>query len=113
MAPLRGVTAEAGKTLELTAEIDRGAELVEATWQKDNKPIDRNARGITASYQNGQCKLRIDSCSLADAGLYSVTVKNPAGSATSWAKIIIKGIKLTVCEDHNESIYGLNGYRQS
>ena len=87
---------ETGKTLELTAEINRVAELVEATWQKDNKPIDMNARGITASYQNGQCKLKIDSCSQADAALYSVTVKNPAGSATSSAKIIIKGIKLTM-----------------
>ena len=36
---------EAGKTLELTAEINREAKLVEATWQKDNKPIDRNAQG--------------------------------------------------------------------
>ena len=92
LAQLKGVPAEAGKTLELTAAINRVCEPVEVIWQKDNKPLDRKAQGITASCQNGQYKLKIDSCSLTDAGLYSVTVKNPLGSATSSAKITIKGI---------------------
>ena len=89
--PLKAGTVESGQPLELAAAINSFAEPVEAAWQKDNKPIDMNTKCITAACENGKCSLKIDSCSLADAGEYSVTLKNPSGSVTSSAKITIKG----------------------
>ena len=91
-AQLKEATVEAGKPLELTAAINPAAEPVEAVWQKDKKPVDTKAKGVSTSCVKGQCKLKIDSCSTADAGEYSVTVKNPSGSVTSTAKITIKGL---------------------
>ena len=88
---LSAVSAEAGTPLELTATINRFAEPVESTWQKDNKPVDTKAKGVRAACEKGQCTLKIDSCSLADAGEYTVTVKNQTGVDISSAKIAITG----------------------
>ena len=92
LALLRDTTVEAGKPLELTAAINAAAEPVEAVWQKDKKPVDTKSKGLTASCQNRQCTMKIDSCTLADSGEYSVIVKNPSGSVTCYSKITIKGL---------------------
>ena len=95
LAPLKESIVSAGNLLELIATINAAAEPVEAVWQKDNKPVDTNAKGVTSTCENGRCTLKIDSCWSADAGEYSVTVKNPAGNVTSSAKITVIG--LPVC----------------
>ena len=95
LASLKDATVNAGIQLELSTAINAAAEPIEAAWQKDNKPIDTKAKGVTALCQHSQCTLKIDSCSLADAGEYSVTVKNPSGSVKSSAKITIIGF--TIC----------------
>ena len=87
--PLKEVTAEAGKPLELPARLIPFTEPVETVWQKDNKPVEKHAKSTRS---NGVCTLKIDFCSLADAGEYAVTVKNSAGTVTSSAKIIINGL---------------------
>ena len=85
--PLKEVIAEAGNPLELPATLIPFTEPVETVWQKDNKPVDTNAK---TSFSDGKCTLKMDSCSLADTGEYAVTVKNSAGTVTSSAKITIK-----------------------
>ena len=89
LAPLKDTIVKSGSTLELTAAINATAEPVNAYWQRDNKPVDTKAKGITVSSANGQCTLKIDSCSPAAAGQYSLTVTNPKGSVSSSAKIIV------------------------
>ena len=89
--PLKETTVEAGKPLELAVAINPEAEPVEVVWQKDKKPVDTKAKGVSTSCAKGQCTLKIDFCSSTDAGDYSVTVKNPSGTVTSTAKITIKG----------------------
>ena len=89
--PLKDAAVEAGKPLELTAAINPAAEPVEVVWQKDKKPVDTKAKGVTASCTKGQCTLKIDSCSPTDAGEYSVTVNNTSGTVTSSANVTIKG----------------------
>ena len=89
LAALKDATVESGTPLELTVAINAPAEPVEVVWQKDNKPVETKAKGVTASCPKGQCTLKIDPSSLADAGEYSVTVKNPSGSVRSSAKITI------------------------
>lgn len=94
LTPLKDATVEAGKALELTAAINVASGQVEAVWQKDSKPIDTNAKSIRASCHKGHCTLRIDSISPADAGKYSVILKNPSGSVTASSKITVKGFNL-------------------
>ena len=77
---------KAGKPLELTATINKFAEPIEAVWQKDNNVVVNAAK---TTYSNGQCMLKIDSCTLVDTGEYSVTVQNPSGSSKSFAKITV------------------------
>ena len=91
MVPLKDATFEAGNALQLTATINAAADPVEAVWLKDNKPIDTNMKGVAASCEKERCTLKIDSCSLTESGEYSVTVKNPAGTVTSSAKITVIG----------------------
>ena len=86
LATLKDATINEGMPFELTADINATAEPVEAAWEKDNIPVDTKAKGVTSE---GQRKLSIDSCSVADTGEYSVTVKNPSGSARSSAKITV------------------------
>ena len=90
--PLKDVTVEAGKPLQLTAVLNPVASALKLAWQKNNNQIDTKAKGVSASWANGRCTLKIDSCSLADAGEFSVTWKNPRFIISS-AKIIIKGIQ--------------------
>ena len=87
--PLKEVTVEAGKPVELKATLIPFTEPVETAWLKNNKPIEKHARSTSS---NGVCTLKIDFCSLADTGEYAVTVKNSAGTVTSLAKITIKGL---------------------
>ena len=89
LATLKDATIHEGMPFELTADINATAEPVEATWEKDEMPVDTKAKGVTASCPKGQRKLSIDSCSVSDAGEYSVTVKNPSGSVRSSAKITV------------------------
>ena len=88
LAALKDATVESGTPLELTVGINAPAEPVEVVWQKDNKPVETKTK---TSFSDGKCTLKIDSCSLADAGEYAVIVKNSAGTVTSSSKITIKG----------------------
>ena len=87
LATLKDATINEGMPFELTVDINDSAEPVEAAWEKDSMPIDTKAKGVSASCPKRQCTLKIDYCSAADAGEYSVTVKNPSGSVSSSAKI--------------------------
>ena len=89
LAPLKDATIVEFKPLELTATINARAEPVNADWQKDNKQVETKAKGITVSSVNGQYTLKIDSCSPAAAGQYSLTVTNQKGSVSSSAKISV------------------------
>ena len=100
--PLKEMTVEAGNPLELAASINAFSEPVEVGWQKDNKPVNTNVKGTAASCKKGVCKLLIDSCSLADSGEYSITVKNPFGSVTCSSKITIKGFHFVITSSFHE-----------
>ena len=91
--PLPRIILEAGKPLELAAAINPFNQPFETVWQKDKKAILANAIGITTSFTKGCCTLKIDSCSLTDAGEYSVTVRNQSAFVTASMKITIKGVR--------------------
>ncbi|XP_024082458.1 obscurin isoform X3 [Cimex lectularius] len=60
----------------------------ELIWSKNNTPIDIDGVHVKVEkLPDGQYSLLIDKASPSDAGLYSVTAKNPSGAVTSEAKL--------------------------
>ncbi len=72
LSPPQNQTSEPGSSIYLEVEAE-GTEPLEYQWKKDGKIIE----GATDSF------LWLDDVSVIDNGKYSVTIRNPVGSATS------------------------------
>ena len=93
-ASSKGVALQAEKPLQLTPAVNPFTEPVGAI-----KIIDPKEKGIAVSEEKGQCTLKIDFSSMADAGEYTVTLKNPSGSASFSGTITPTGFRqlITYC----------------
>merc|ERR1712138_125052 len=80
-----------GERVEFIGKL-MGTEPMTVEWMKDKKPIS-NGGAYNITFSNKTVSLKLKEAFTDDAGEYTVTVKNDAGSATSMASLQVKASK--------------------
>jgi Immunoglobulin I-set domain len=91
--PLKDAAVALQKTAKFVAKVNLGKPPAQTVWFKDGEALTLAVFGtkyFTASTAE-VASLLIDNCELSDAGEYSVTVSNVAGSVSSEAKLTVHG----------------------
>lgn len=78
---------KAGNTIALSAVI-KGMPFPKVTWKKADKEVPTKADIVVTTVGS---KLEIRNCVKEDAGIYSLTVENEAGSKTVETKVTVLG----------------------
>lgn len=78
---------KAGNTIALSAVI-KGMPFPKVTWKKADKEVPSKADIVVTPVGS---KLEVRNCVKEDAGVYSLTVENEAGSKTVEVKVIVLG----------------------
>ena len=67
-----------------------GSPTPEVQWLKDGTPLPTTDPRLVTSLEPGRVSLTIDDVTEADAGRYTCTMSNAAGTATSTADLVVK-----------------------
>lgn len=78
---------KAGNTITLSAVI-KGIPVPKVTWKKDGKEVPGKADIVVTPVGS---KLEIRNSAKEDAGIYSLTVENEAGTKTVEVKVVVLG----------------------
>ncbi|XP_054275491.1 muscle M-line assembly protein unc-89 isoform X3 [Macrosteles quadrilineatus] len=89
VTPLSNVMARAGQKIKLEGEVS-GSPEPQLQWNHNGKMLPE-ARDIKVQYQSGKIVLTIPEAFPKDAGTYSLTATNSAGSVTGSCTVTVKG----------------------
>lgn len=70
---------------------DSGYPTPEVTWKKNGQPVVEGDR-LRTSWELNKARLQMSYVHVEDAGKYSCTAVNPAGTATCTADLVIKSM---------------------
>ncbi|KAF0303153.1 Titin [Amphibalanus amphitrite] len=100
LTPLQGQMVRQGETARLEGAYT-GSPAPEVQWLRDGAPLPADAAPrLVTSHEPGRVTLTVDDVTEADAGRYTCTMKNAAGTATSTADLVVKKTVFPPVFDH-------------
>lgn len=89
VTPLTGAMVEPGASITLEAVLD-GFPVPEVHWYKNGLDIAEDAERLDVSFGGQKARLAIQDVQESDAGRYTCTARNAAGTASSTADVVIR-----------------------
>lgn len=86
----------AGDAVRLMCTYRKGTAPMEFTWKRNQLPVETGLGVSVESIASHSSILQLDAIRPAQAGNYSCTVSNSAGSDTSFAELLVKGLPRTM-----------------
>ena len=75
--------------MDITLKVS-GTEPITTIWYQDGKEI-KSSSSVNITYERGTARFYMSKVTPKEAGNYTVELRNPVGSVTGSAKMIVKG----------------------
>ncbi|XP_049784509.1 titin isoform X1 [Schistocerca cancellata] len=89
ISPLNGVIVDQGADVVLEGIID-GYPQPEVSWTKNGQPLIAKEGSVNISWKLNKARVELKNVVVKDAGRYTCTASNKAGSASSTADVVVK-----------------------
>ncbi|XP_046998678.1 muscle M-line assembly protein unc-89 isoform X3 [Schistocerca americana] len=89
ISPLNGVIVDQGADVVLEGIID-GYPQPEVSWTKNGQPLTAKEGSVNISWKLNKARVELKNVGVKDAGRYTCTASNKAGSASSTADVVVK-----------------------